>query len=293
MSYIQTKLNQLEKGINHAAQVGQIKKPIDGINDNSVVAEPLELDNREMVKDSVIKADDVNSQQQCNLKTDLTPRPDIQMLDLYKSLPFDNIDGGVWKQGWRIEYDEHDWNKHHKLKVFVVPHSHNDPGWLRTFDEYYDHDTKGILTNMLRHLNANENMKFIWAEISYLARWFEKLSHDDKKILKKIVERKQLEIVTGGWVMPDEANSHWLCILQQLTEGQLWVKNNLNITPTTSWSIDPFGYSATMPYLLKGARMNNLLIQRTHYSIKKKFAQEKQLEFRWRQLWGKNQFQNN
>lgn len=126
MSYIQTKVKQLEKGIIQAAQIGQIKKPIDAKNDNP--GEPLELDNREMVKDSVIKADDVNSQQQCNLKTEITPRPDIQMLDIYKSLPFDNPDGGVWKQGWRIEYDEHDWNKHHKLKVFVVPHSHNDPG---------------------------------------------------------------------------------------------------------------------------------------------------------------------
>lgn len=102
-----------------------------------------------------------------------------------------------------------------------------------------------------------------------------------------LIKRGQLEFVTGGWVMPDEANSHWLCILQQLTEGQTYLLKYFNITPTSSWAIDPFGHSAVMPWLLKNSGFENLLIQRTHYNVKKYLAQTKQLEFRWRQLWGK------
>lgn len=86
--------------------------------------------------------------------------------------------------------------------------------------------------------------------------------------------------------MNDEANSHWISVLHQLTEGHQWLQKHLNYTPQSSWSIDPFGMSATQPGLLKEIGMQNMLIQRVHYSVKKQLASEKNLEFRWRQVWG-------
>ena len=54
---------------------------------------------------------------------------DIRMADVYDALPFDNPDGGPWKQGWMVTYDKREiLRPENKLKVFVVPHTHCDPG---------------------------------------------------------------------------------------------------------------------------------------------------------------------
>lgn len=221
-----------------------------------------------------------------NTKANGNKNADKTTEEIYNEIEFDNPNGGVWTQGWPININQSRFTATNPLQVIVVPHSHNDPGWLKTFEQYFETQTKWILNNMLSQMTKSKQTSFIWAEVSFFARWYESLkSEDAKESIKLLLENGQLEFVTGGWVMNDEANTNYFGIIAQLVEGHEWLVHNLNYRPKNGWAIDPFGLSSSMAFLLKQMGFQSMVVQRVHYALKKYLAKQHLLEFNWRQPW--------
>lgn len=99
---------------------------------------------------------------------------------------------------------------------------------------------------MVEALSADSRRKFIWAEISFLDLWWSECGEERRQKFRRymscdchvhmmyikmchprLVEGGQLEIVTGGWVMNDEANTHYFAMTNQMIEGHTWLARNL------------------------------------------------------------------
>lgn len=172
------------------------------------------------------------------------------------------------------------------LQVILLPHSHNDPGWLNTYDQYFYQYTYYILENAIKSLTNQTDMTFIWAEMSFLSRWLDThRTNLTKDRLVRLMKESRFEIATGGWVMTDEGPAHYYDMLDQLIEGHQFLRTTFGYErpPPSAWSIDSFGHGATFPYLLRRAGIDRMYIQRSHFAWKAQLARTRSLEFTWRQ----------
>lgn len=55
-----------------------------------------------------------------------------------------------------------------KLIVHIIPHSHDDTGWIKTFDEYYNEDVSKIISSVVKNLPGREDRTYIQVSLCYL-----------------------------------------------------------------------------------------------------------------------------
>jgi hypothetical protein len=98
------------------------------------------------------------------------------------------------------------------VNVHIVPHSHDDAGWLKTVSQYfygqnqsiYPAGVQYIVDNVVNSLTANPERTFVITEQVFFMMYWRAATPARKAQIKQLVANGQLSFVNGGWVMHDE-----------------------------------------------------------------------------------------
>ncbi len=88
--------------------------------------------------------------------------------------------------------------------------------------------------------------------------------------------------------MHDEAVPHFQNMIDQTTEGHIFLKNTFNVTPTAQWQIDPFGHSNANAELSVQMGFKSLFFWRADEADRSRRRDTQELEMMWkpsRSLW--------
>jgi hypothetical protein len=184
----------------------------------------------------------------------------------------------------------HSHGNHEPIIAHIVPHSHCDAAYKKTFDEYYETEVRNVLNSVLLALEKDSSRRFSWAETSFLTKWWQdpRTTDQQKRFLQRLLVLDRMEIVNGGWVMHDEAISRYDSQIHQMIEGHDRLQQMLvdklhrpNVSVSTGWQIDPFGASAFTVNLHAWAGMDVLVLNRMPQDIKDQLKANQTLQFYW------------
>ncbi|XP_022222241.2 lysosomal alpha-mannosidase [Drosophila obscura] len=178
------------------------------------------------------------------------------------------------------------------INVHLVPHSHDDVGWLKTVDQYYYGSNKNIqhaavqyiLDTVVEELLKDSKRRFIQVETSFFFKWYSEQTETMKKAVKQLVAEGRLEFAGGAWSMNDEAAVHYQSVIDQFNLGLKFLKNTFGACarPRIGWQIDPFGHSREMASIFAQMGYNGEFFARMDYAEKNKRLSTMTMEMIWK-----------
>ncbi|CAH8681277.1 unnamed protein product [Schistosoma rodhaini] len=177
------------------------------------------------------------------------------------------------------------------LNIHLVPHTHDDVGWLKTVDQYYyganntiqRAGVQYILDSVIQALVDDPKRRFTYVEMTFFMKWWTGQTLAKRQIVKDLVESGQLQFALGGWSMADEATVYYADAIDQLTRGRDVLKQLFGDCgrPLVAWQIDPFGHSRDHSDLFQDAGFDAVYFQRMDFREKLIRKRLKQLEVLW------------
>eukprot|EP00096_Caligus_rogercresseyi_P006017 TRINITY_DN22147_c0_g1_i1.p1 TRINITY_DN22147_c0_g1~~TRINITY_DN22147_c0_g1_i1.p1 ORF type:complete len:951 (-),score=151.90 TRINITY_DN22147_c0_g1_i1:18-2828(-) len=185
------------------------------------------------------------------------------------------------------------------LNVHLIPHTHDDVGWLKTVDQYYygsrkSFDPSGvqyILDSVVEALEEDSNRRFIYVEMAFFWRWWEDQSKAMRGRVRSLVSEGRLEFINGGWSMNDEAAAHYNAIIDQMSLGLRFINDTFggSAAPKIAWQIDPFGHAKEQANIFNEMGFKALFFGRADYADIDARRASKSMEMLWETRPGSSQ----
>lgn len=173
----------------------------------------------------------------------------------------------------------------------LICHSHDDLGWLKTIEGYYEGKVREIFQTVLSALEKSSiddprmKRKFVYSEVGFLKLYLNDHPEDfQTKVnrIRKLIGKGQWEWVNGGISQADSACPHYEDIINNYFAGQNFLKRHFKTISETAWQLDPFGHSKTLFFLARKFGMKHAVLTRISEYQRKEFSNSKGLEFIWK-----------
>lgn len=153
------------------------------------------------------------------------------------------------------------------MQVFLIPHFHYDPVWIKTqydYTERLENSAFNLIKQYLKISKEDPDYTFVLEQIPYLKPYWDTFP-EDRKILKKLMKEKRLEIAGGMYNEPQTTLTSAETTIRNIAYGKLYNRYILNFESITSWMLDVFGHDINFPQFLKKAQIKFCTFSRGPY----------------------------
>ncbi|EDV31827.1 uncharacterized protein Dana_GF14353 [Drosophila ananassae] len=181
--------------------------------------------------------------------------------------------------------------KEDKININLVPHSHNDVGWLKTVDQsYYGYKNaihhaavQYILDNVVTELIKDPKRRFIQVETAFFAKWWKVQSETMRQVVRKLVNEGRFEFTGGAWSMNDEASVNYQEVIDQFTVGLKFLNETFGACarPRVGWQIDTFGHSREQAAIFAHMGFDGQFFSRMDHNDKDTRLENLSMEMVW------------
>jgi alpha-mannosidase len=154
-------------------------------------------------------------------------------------------------------------------RISAVGHSHIDAAWLWPL-ERTQFKCLHTFATVLRLMDQYPEFRFVCSQPALYA-WVKRLSPALYARIKAKIAAGQWEVTGSMWVEPDCNLSSGESLVRQILHGKNFFMDEFDVETHDLWLPDVFGYAASLPQILKRARIDYFMTQKMSWNQVNKF----------------------